>query len=98
MASITVNGNTIAPIGSPGEGWTVNANDQDTITSALNAKDTNFILVQVEGVLTVAEKEILAEHDVAILEYVAENTFLCRYEPDDIQVLRLLPFVANVEM
>lgn len=98
MASITVNGNTIAPTGLPGEGWTVNANDQDYVESAPNAKGSNFILLQVERVLTVAEKGILADHHVAIQEYVAENTFLCRYEPNDLQFLRLLPFVVTAEV
>jgi serine protease AprX len=98
MASITVNGNTIVPIGSQGEGWTVNANDQEEVKSAPNAKDSNFILVQVDRVLTVAEKGILADHHAEIQEYVAENTFLCRYEPEDLQALRLLPFVVTADM
>lgn len=98
MASITVNGNTIVPIGSQGEGWTINANDQGEVESAPNAKDSNFILVQVDRVLTVAEKGVLAYHHVKIQEYVAENTFLCRYEPDDLQALRLLPFVVTADV
>ncbi|CAN9093804.1 unnamed protein product [Alternaria sp. RS040] len=98
MASITVNGNTIVPIGSQGEGWIVNANDQEKVESALNAKDSNFILVQVDHILTVAEKGVLAHHHVEIQEYVAENTFLCRYEPDDLQALRLLPFVVTADV
>lgn len=98
MASITVNGNTIVPIGSTGEEWTVNANDQGKVRSAPDAKDSNFILVQVDRVLTIAEKGVLADHQVEIQEYVAEKTFLCRYEPDDLEALRLLPFVVTADM
>jgi len=98
MASITVNGNTIVPIGSTGERWTVNANDQGDVRLAPDARDSNFILLQVEHVLTVAEKGILVEQKVEIQEYVAEKTFLCRYEPDDLQALRLLPFVVTADM
>jgi len=98
MASITVNGNTIVPNGSTGEGWTVNANDQEEVRSAPDAKDSNFILLQVDRVLTVAEKKTLADHNVEIQEYVAEKTFLCRYEPDDLQTLRRLPFVVTADM
>lgn len=98
MASITVNGNTIVPIGSTGERWTINANDQGEVRSAPDAKDSNFILVQVDRVLSVDEKAVLADHHVEIQEYVAEKTFLCRYEPDNLQALRLLPFVVTADM
>ncbi|KAI4961597.1 hypothetical protein J4E86_000626 [Alternaria arbusti] len=98
MASITVNGNTIVPIGSTGERWTVNANDQGEVRSAPDAKESNFILVQVDRVLSVDEKAVLADHHVEIQEYVAEKTFLCRYEPDNLQALRLLPFVVTADI
>ncbi|OAL51015.1 subtilisin-like protein [Pyrenochaeta sp. DS3sAY3a] len=86
MASITVNGNTIEEV------------ESEEVDSAPNAKKSNFILVQVDRVLSLIEKEVLANHHVEIQEYVAENTFLCRYEPEDLQVLRLLPFVVTADV
>ena len=84
MASITVNGNTIDP--------------EAAQNVSTNARDSNFILIQGQHVLSIEEKQILEEQGVLIQEYVAECTYLCRYEPDDLQTLQSLPFVrtANV--
>jgi serine protease AprX len=84
MASITVNGNTIDPAAAH--------------NVSPHARDSNFILIQGQHVLSVDEKQILEKKGVLIQEYVAEYTYLCRYEPDDLQTLRSLPFVrtANV--
>ncbi|KAF2216904.1 hypothetical protein CERZMDRAFT_64299 [Cercospora zeae-maydis SCOH1-5] len=98
MASITINGNTIEPIGSRGEAWTLNADNREPVPTSNNAKDSNFVLVQVAHVLTVAEKETLADNHVLIQEYVGENAFLCRYEPEDLQALRRLPFVVSADV
>ena len=65
------------------------------MSCAEDANDSNFILLQVKHILSVDEKKILANHSVMILEYVAENTFLCRYEPKDLQVLRGLTTIVQ---
>lgn len=84
MATITVNGNTIAP--------------KDPQRISQDAKKTNFIYIQGHKDFTAEEKSQLAKLEVEIQEYVAEFTYLCRFEPQNIQKLQALPFVraANV--
>ena len=84
MATVTVNGNTIDP-------ETPNYVSPD-------AGDSNFILVQGHHDLVPEEKRQLASMGVEIQEYVAEYTYLCRYEPENLEPIRALPFVrtANV--
>lgn len=91
MAKITINGITINPAT---EGVALaNAN----LLSADSA-DSNYILIQTSGPLTRAQREELAEFDVQIIEYVPTNTYLCRYAPTDLDVLRALPFVEWVNV
>ena len=84
MATITVNGNTITPEAA------------DTISE--NAVESNFIYIQGFDDLTVDQKEELASLHVQIQEYVAEFTYLCRFEPDSLDRLRGLTYIraANV--
>lgn len=84
MASITVNGNTIDPT--------------EAQFVSRDAKHSNFIIVQGTHDLSATEKNDLADLHVEIQEYVAEHTYLCRYEPENIQRIQALDFVraANV--
>lgn len=84
MATITVNGNT------------VDRGTEGIFTP--DAKSSNFILLQGHAPLSVEEKDIVKVLGVQIQEYVAENTYLCRYVPEDLEELRQLSFVntANV--
>lgn len=86
MASITVNGNTVVPEEIP-----------DHVPQA--ARKTNFILVQGDDRdFNVKEKLELAALGVEIQEYVAEHTYLCRYEPEDLEPIRSKRYVKNVTM
>lgn len=84
MTTITVNGNTINP--------------EVAEYVSRDSKDSNFIYIQGYHDLEVEEKQLLAEMDVEIQEYVAEYTYLCRYTPEDLEQIRALRFVktANV--
>ncbi|KAF4445214.1 Peptidase S8 S53 subtilisin kexin sedolisin [Fusarium acutatum] len=86
MAGITINGNTINPAAVPGVPQT--------------AERTNFILIQSKDVdLSLEQKLELEDHfNVEIQEYVAKNTYLCRYEEEDLEALRNLDYIKAVSM
>ncbi|KAI9893411.1 MAG: hypothetical protein M1814_006708 [Vezdaea aestivalis] len=84
MATITVNGNTIDP--------------ESTNYVSPNARDSNFIYIQGHQVLSIDEKLQLLNLGVEIQEYVSENTYLCRYEPADLEQLRALPYVRSANI
>ena len=58
------------------------------------AKDTNYVLVQATAPLTAANRKDLESAGAKILEYAPDNTYVCRYDPDDLTPVRKLPFVA----
>ena len=84
MATVTVNGNTIDP--------------EAPNNVAPDAGDSNFILIQGHHDLIPEEKSQLASMAVDIQEYVAEYTYLCRYEPKNLESIRALPFVRNANV
>lgn len=91
MASITINGITLDP----------KAQEPAVRAFGLASRDaskSNFILIQTTSPLTKAQRAELEGKGVEILEYVPETTYLCRYEPADLETLRALPYVtwANV--
>jgi serine protease AprX len=91
LARITINGVTIDPA------------KQNTALAAANllsadASKSNFILVQANGPLTAAQRQQLTDLGVEILEYVPEDTYVCRYLPADLSNIRALPFVAWVNV
>jgi serine protease AprX len=91
MARITINGITIDPI------------KQHPALAAANllspdASKSNFILVQTKGPLTPAQRQQLADLGVEILEYVPDDTYVCRYLPADLSKIRTLPFVEWVNV
>ncbi|KJX92199.1 kp-43 peptidase/serine peptidase like protein [Zymoseptoria brevis] len=75
MSLITVNGNTLNLSTSP-------------FLSLPTAEHSNFILVQGYDAFTPDQKFALAGLGVEVMEYVSENTYLCRYTPSDLDVLR----------
>ncbi|KAF7563161.1 hypothetical protein G7046_g954 [Stylonectria norvegica] len=84
MATITVNGNTIDP--------------EDISNVSEDAQESNFIYIQGHEDLKVTEKQDLEALHAEFLEYVAEYTYLCRYNREDLERIRALPFVraANI--
>ena len=91
MARITINGISIDPQAQAAAVASANLLSADAATS-------NFILVQVNGPLDKAQRDELTARGATILEYVPENTYVCRFEPADLTPIRTLPFVtwANV--
>ncbi|SMR41331.1 unnamed protein product [Zymoseptoria tritici ST99CH_1E4] len=83
MSLVTVNGNTLNLSTSP-------------ILSQPTAEHSNFILVQGYDAFTPDQKSALAGLGVEIMEYVSENTYLCRYTPSDLEVLRRADGVRSV--
>ncbi|KAH6854060.1 peptidase S8/S53 domain-containing protein [Chaetomium sp. MPI-CAGE-AT-0009] len=90
MAIISINGNSLDP--------------KAPTLAAFNlvdetAKGSNYILIQTNGPLTKDIKKDLAEKwKVEIQEKVSEDTYLCRYTPEDLSSIRGLPYVtyANI--
>lgn len=93
MAKITINGITTDPMAPSPAAATFAAS-----VLPADASDSNFILVQTTQPLDRAQKEELANYGAQILEYVPENTYLCKYEPKDLNQIRALPYVtwANI--
>ncbi|PTD10972.1 hypothetical protein FCULG_00011227 [Fusarium culmorum] len=60
-------------------------------------ENTNYIVLETRDPLQRPDKLRLRELYVELKEYVGGNTWLCRYEPLDIKVLRDLPFVKDVK-
>src|SRR5215471_10589417 len=91
MAKITINGVSIDPTAQQPMMAAANLVSADSASS-------NFILVQTKNPPTTPQKEQLAKLGATILEYVPENTYICRYLPSDLNPIRSLPFVswANV--
>ena len=91
MARITINGISIDPM------------KQAPALAAANlisgdASKSNFILVQVTAPLTAAQRQQLTNLGVEIHEYVPEDTYVCRYLPEDLGPIRALPFVSWVNV
>ncbi|SIO58798.1 Subtilase family protein [Singulisphaera sp. GP187] len=100
MADITINGITVDPFDTPHVGL-ANASPAlrgaatalSTAAATLPSEDTNYVLIQAKGPLTAAYRKDLEAAGAKILEYVPESTYVCRYEPADLDPVRKLPFV-----
>lgn len=61
-----------------------------------HAADTNFILLQFTHPLNLEEVTILDHYGVKVQQKQdKDDTYLCRYEPSDLNVLQDLPFVRH---
>jgi len=89
MATITINGISIDPAKQAPALAATNLLSAD-------ASQSNFILVQTTAPLTAGERKQLADLGAEILEYVPEQTYICRYKPEDLNRLRALPFITWV--
>ncbi|KAL5348008.1 hypothetical protein ACLOAV_007420 [Pseudogymnoascus australis] len=89
LAPISINGNTLDP-------------DNPAVRAAGlvtgDAADSNYVLIQTKGAVTKDNKDELQSLKVGIKELVSDSTYLCRYEPTDLEPIRNLDFVkwANV--
>ena len=86
LVPITINGNTLVP---------GDAEETYALVS-LDAARSNYITLQATEPLSEEEKEELERLHVAIQEYVSENTYLCRYEPADLEKIKVKDFVKHV--
>ena len=86
MANITINGISIDPTA-----------QRSALTAAgldsLDSTRSNYILLQTTVSLDRAKKSELANLGVEILEFVPENTYICRYEPSDLSAIQALAYV-----
>ncbi|MCK2213709.1 S8 family serine peptidase [Actinomadura sp. ATCC 31491] len=83
MTRITINGHSFDPPRErPGE------------RAAADASHSDYVLVQVDGLLTGRRKAELSGLGAEILEYVPDDAYLCRYRPADLDALRALPYVS----
>jgi serine protease AprX len=87
MARITINGVTVDPLA---QGAALEAANLEFETAA----SSNYILIQATAPLGKAQKAELTALGAEILEYVPEDTYLCRYSPADLSPIRSLPYVA----
>jgi hypothetical protein len=91
MTKITINGISLDP---EAQRSVMNA----TGLISPDSSQSNYILVQTTQPLNRDQKNQLAALGAEILEFVPENTYICRYEPANLNAIRDLPFVewANV--
>lgn len=91
MAKITINSISIDP---STQRSTIGFNSLMSVDSS----DSNYILVQTSAPLNREQKNQLTNLNIQILEYVPENTYICRYTPSDLNAIINLPFVewANI--
>ena len=87
MAQITINGITLDPVqhGPALEAFGF---------GAANVSDTDYVLIQLDGPATKAERAALEQAGAEILEYVPENTYLARFPGTDLGPIQALPFVV----
>ncbi|KAK4076934.1 uncharacterized protein Triagg1_3901 [Trichoderma aggressivum f. europaeum] len=77
----------------------INGNDlNQSIKPAEDASETNYILIQTRGAISDPEKDILKRMNVEFYDCICENTYLCRYEPDDLEILRRKRFIVYVDV
>jgi serine protease AprX len=91
MAKITINNISLDP-----------AQQRDDIQhfrlASPNAASSNYILIQTNQPLNRDQKSELARLEVEILEYVPEQTYICRYAPSNLDVIRALSYVEWVNI
>ncbi|KAL8713275.1 MAG: hypothetical protein Q9225_006795 [Loekoesia sp. 1 TL-2023] len=91
LKKITINGNVLEP-GLHGPGQQLSALDAE------NASGTKYILIQAEAPLSTSQKADLQSSGVIIQKYVSEDTYLCEYDPSDLETLRSKSYInyANI--
>ncbi|KAK5212096.1 hypothetical protein LTS03_005659 [Exophiala xenobiotica] len=88
MTEITVNGNVIPP----------STQQEGGSHFAIDASRSNYLLVHCVDRLIDKQYDILRRLKVDVLQYAADNTYLCRFLPAELDEIRRLDFVvfANV--
>jgi serine protease AprX len=91
VARISINGYSFDPVA---QADAFKAADLDSI----DASRSNYVLIQTRGPLADDQRAQLAKAEVVILEYIADDAYLCRYPPADLGPIRALPFVVWVSV
>lgn len=91
MTKITINNISLDPIQQREE-------IQRFRLASPSATTSNYILIQTNQPLNRTQKNELEELGIEILEYVPEQTYICRYVPSDLDVIRALPYVEWVNI
>ncbi len=63
-----------------------------------DASQSNYIMIQTEAPPSDEQRSVLTGAGVAIQEYIPDDTYLCRYEPADLEPIRAIPFVTWVSV
>ncbi len=87
MAKITINGITVDPMA---QAHALSAAG----LMAVDAKGTDYLLIQTRAPLDAAQKAELAKLNVKLLEYVPESTYIANYVPEDLAKIRALSYVS----
>jgi serine protease AprX len=85
VADITLNGITVDPLATNAALGAFGPTVLNAAMGTMPVTATKYVLVQVEGPLTSSNRRDLEMAGVArILEFVPVNSYVCRYEPDDL--------------
>src|SRR5262245_32462164 len=87
MALITINGVSLDPQAQAVQLQAVGLESESAAAS-------DYVLIQTQGPLTSEQKQELTQLGVKIHEYVPDQTYLCGYQPSDLEAIRALPFVT----
>ncbi|KAF3914308.1 hypothetical protein AA313_de0200076 [Arthrobotrys entomopaga] len=98
MAPITIHGRTWDPEVSVDLPSADESTDAFYPERAANAKETNFIVIQTKEPLSDEEHTWLLDHNVYILSRVDAETFLCKYEPEDLDEIRRREFINYADV
>ena len=86
MTQITINGITLDP-----ETHVLQLTALSLSTT--DASGSSFALVQVDGPISATQREEIETQHVELLEYVPENTYIARFDDNDLSVVQELSFV-----
>jgi subtilisin family serine protease len=91
MSLITINGNSLDPVGHAPVIRSLGLEAED-------ASESDYILIQTSAPFSPEQNQQLEVLGVDIQSYVSENAYLCGYKNTDLAAVRALPFItwANV--
>ena len=91
----------MATITAPEDAQVIEVNGQAIDPSehyARDAKDTDHIILTSKNVLQSNERRELKKRQVELLEDLGNNNMLCRYKPSNLEPLRRLDFIKQVDV
>lgn len=86
MTELKIHGNTYDP------------SSEESPNLAPDASNTAYIVVQTNRDIHDQEKEELQSLGIELHAYLEHNTYLCRYDPEDLSVLRNLEYVRYADV